>query len=122
MPSHKTAAVLLSLLLATAAYAADEVEPIDVCKDLARQKNKPMSETLPIAIDRFKDLEDKYGGEVDMEADREAENKEMAAELVMAAYARPSYGIEELQRREISDFENSVFGDCYTAVTFDSEE
>lgn len=108
MPSYKSATVLLSLLLATIAYAVDEVEPINFCKDFSivakeimtsRQKDKPMSETLPIAIDRFKVMQEEYGIEVDME-----ETKEAVAELVMAAYARPSFRIEELQQDEISGF------------------
>ena len=76
-----------------------------------------MSETLPIALDRFKDLVDKYRFEEGVEGDTK-----LAVELVMAAYERPSYSIEELQRDEISRFENSAFRDCYKATTFDSEE
>ena len=44
------------------------------------------------------------------------------AELVMAAYEIPSYGVEELQRTIISEYENKIFAECYKAVTSDSEE
>ena len=127
MPSHKIATVLLSLLLVTTAYAVDEVAPIDFCKDMsiiakeimtARQKNKPMSETLPIALDRYQDLVDRYG----IELDTEVEMNEAVAELVMDAYARPSFGMKENQRHEISTFENYIFEACYKAATFDSKE
>ena len=121
-----TLAVLSSLLLATTAYADDEVDEIDICREFsliakeimtARQDDKPMSETLPIAIDRFRDWADKYGFEMDME-----DAEEFAAEMVMAAYeSSPSFG-EEHQRRRISEFENSHFGECYKGLTSDSEE
>ena len=106
--------------------AVDEVSEIDFCKDFsviakeimtARQKGKPMSETLPIAIARFIDWADKYGIEMDRE-----EAEEASAGLVMAAYERPSWESEVLQREEISEFENAVFKECYEGLTSASEE
>jgi len=113
--------LLLSLLLATPAYALDEDSPLDYCKDLsiiakkimtARQMDKPMSETLPIAIERFNDFGDKYEIDIDHE--------EVAASLVMAAYETPSYSIEGNQQDAISRFENNIFQDCYTGLTSDN--
>ncbi len=129
MRSHKTATVLLSLLLATTAYADDEVSEIDLCKDLsiiareimtARQMDKPLSETLPMALDRMGDMVEKYRGEMDSAEMKEME--EMFAPLVMAAYEVPSYGMEGLGRSEISEFENTTFAQCYEGMTSDSDE
>ncbi len=81
MPTHKTATVLLSLLLATTGHADDDVQPIDFCREIslianqimtARQQNRPMSETLPEATDRIKDWSDRYGIETDIEEAEEA--------------------------------------------------
>lgn len=121
MRSHKTATVLLSLFLATTAYADDEVSKIDVCRDFsiiakeimtARQKKRPMSESLPIAIDRIEDWAEEY--EFDAE-----KAEEMAAALVMAAYKSTSYDVEELRRDEIGEFENLHFEECYKGLTSD---
>jgi hypothetical protein len=76
-----------------------------------------MSETLPIARDRVKEWADEYGLAVDME-----EAEKMAAELVMDAYVKASYDLEELQRDQIGDFENSYFRECYKELTSNSEE
>ncbi len=114
---------LVSLLLAAPAYADDEVSEIDVCRDYsiiakdimtARQKNRPMSETLPFARDRIKDWADKIGLEMDLE---EAEKN--AAILVMDAYDRPVYQVDTLAQGAISDFENVYFEECYTGLTSD---
>jgi len=130
MRSHSSifAFLLVSLLLATVAYADDEASPMGVCKDLsiiareimtARQEDKPMSETLPAALKLFRDMADSYEVEWVEEA-KEAE--EGIVELVMAAYDLPSYPVEVLQTREISEFENEVFAECYKGATSDSEE
>ena len=122
--------LLLSLMLATTAHASDEVSGIDVCRDFsiiakdimtARHKNKPMSEALPIAIDRIKDWMDKYGFEVFSE-----EAEEWAEALVIDAYDGPvfpsSSTFNESRREEISEFENGHFEECYKGLTSDSEE
>jgi ABC-type protease/lipase transport system fused ATPase/permease subunit len=71
------------------AHAEDELKPVDFCTDLslvanqvmkARQQDRPMSETLPMAKNRIKSWGDKYGLEMDMD-----EAEEMAAEMVMIA-------------------------------------
>jgi hypothetical protein len=121
----KPVAVLLSLLLATTAYAADEVTPIDVCKDFsviardimkARQMGDPLSETLPNALKQFSEFQDRYGIEPDEEGD-----KHLAA-LVMAAYEAPIMQYEEFQQSAIDEFENEFFAECYKEMTSDSEE
>ena len=126
MPSHKTATVLLSLLLATTAYAVDEFSSIDFCKDLsiiakeimtARQQNRPMSETLPRGTDRVKEWGDRYGLEMDME-----EAEEAAAGMVMAAYEVMISTNEEFRQDRVTDFENGIFKECYKELTSDSEE
>ena len=133
MRSHSSifAFLLVSLLLATVAYADDEASPMGVCKDLsiiareimtARQEDKPMSETLPAALKLFRDMADSYEVEWDEEAKEAKEAEEGIVELVMAAYDLPSYPIEELQTREISEFENEVFAERYKGATSDSEE
>jgi hypothetical protein len=126
MPSHKTATVLLSLLLATTANAVDEFSSIDFCKDLstiakeimtARQQNRPMSETLPRATDRVKEWGDKYGLEMDME-----EAEEAAAGMVMAAYEVMISTNEEFRQDRVTEFENDIFKECYKGLTSDSKE
>ena len=121
-----TAAVLLSLLLATTAHADDEVQPIDFCRDLslianqimtARQQDRPMSEALPEATDRIKNWGDRYGFEMDMN-----EAEKAAADMVMAAYEETISPVERYKRIEITEFENAVFKECYEAWTSDSEE
>ena len=117
---------VFTLLLATAAQADDEIPPIDVCRDFsfvardvmtARQKDRPMSETIPNATNLIKRWADKYRLAVDME-----EAEEQAADLVMDAYLKASYDVEELQRDQISEFEDSYFKACYRELTSDSEE
>ncbi len=133
MPSHKTATVLLSLLLSMTAYADDEVSNLDYCKDLsiiakeimtARQMDKPMSETLPLAVDRLRDMFVEYGRELD--SDETEKITEMIAPLVMAAYESSSYpsdsAFEDARRKEISEFENMIFAECFKGTTADSEE
>ena len=126
-----TLAVLSSLLLATTAYADDEVDEIDVCREFsliakeimtARQDDKPMSETLPMAIDLFRNLPKRFGVDAESDLDGEGEFREAATELVMIAYDRPSYDLDELQQTEISNFENGVFSECYKASISDSED
>jgi len=115
-----------SLLLATPAVADDELSPIDVCtsfsliaKDVmtARQIDRPMSETLPFAIDRIK----KWADEVRMDMDAK-DTEKWAAEMVMVAYDSPSYGNPRdsgNSQDEISDFENKHFEQCYKELTSD---
>ena len=116
---------LASLFLAARADAVDDFSEIDVCtsfsliaKDvmIARQKDKPMSQTLPLARDRIKKWADKFGFGVDL---KEAE--EQAAQLVMAAYDRPSYGSGGNAQDQISDFENDYFKECYKGLTSDED-
>ena len=118
----------LLLLLAVPAYAVDEVSEIDFCRDLsiiakeimtARQMDKPMSETLPVAVDRFREMVIGYGGEEDLEDTEEM--TEAIAPLVMAASDIPLWSIESMQRNAISTFENTAFGECYKE-SLDSEE
>jgi hypothetical protein len=114
---------LASLWLVAPADAADEISEIDVCRDFsliakdimtARQKDRPMSETLPTARDRIKDWADNVGFDMDT---KKAEG--IAADLVMAAYDIPVYPIDRLAQVEISQFENQHFEECYTGLTSD---
>jgi len=118
---------LASLLLATPAYAVDEVSEIDVCRDFsliakdvmtARQKKRPMSETLPNAIKRIEDWAEKYGFEIESE-----EVEEMAGTLVIPAYDSRVYPssstFDESRQEDISEFENFHFEECYTGLTSD---
>ena len=122
----KPVAVLLSLLLATTSFADDEISPIDICTDfseiardtmIARQKDKPMSETLPLAIIQVT----AWTGIYEIDIDKET-IEEMAAEMVMHAYRSPSYSADGNQRSTISEFENSYFEECYKGLTSGSEE
>jgi len=124
MSFHKAAIVLMSLLLATTAHADDEFGPIDFCRDVslianqvmtARQQNRPMSETIPKATNRFKDWSDKYGFDMDMD-----ETEEVAADMVMAAYGQVISPVENYKRLEITDFENIVFEECYKTAISDN--
>ena len=112
--------LLALLMLVVPAGAADQMSEIDVCREFslivkdvmtARQKNRPMSETLPIARDRIKKWADKFGFDYDI---KKAE--ERAAKLVMAAYDRPSFGSGGNAEDEISTFENDYFEACYKGL------
>ena len=118
--------LLLALpMLVTPTDAADQISEIDVCREFSliaknvmeeRQKDKPMSQTLPSARDQIKKWADKLGLDVDV---KEAE--EQAAQLVMAAYDRPSFGSGGNAEREISTFENDYFEECYKGLTSDED-
>ncbi len=123
MTRYWTAAALLSLLLAMTAHAEDELKPVDFCTDLslvanqvmkARQRDRPMSETLPMAKNRIKSWGDKYGLEMDMD-----EAEEMAAEMVMAAYEE-MISTDPFKRQRTTEFENAFFKQCYEEATSDS--
>ena len=125
MPNHKIAAILSTLLLTTTAYAVDEVTPMGVCKDIsiiakeimiARQAGKPLSETLPNALAQFGEMQKRY------EIEPFEEGNEAITVLVMAAYDIPTYSTEGNQRREISEFENQVFAECYKGMASKSDE
>ena len=124
MTRYWTAAALLSLLLAMTAHAEDELKPVDFCTDLslvanqvmkARQQDRPMSETLPMAKNRIKSWGDKYGLEMDMD-----EAEEMAAEMVMAAYEEMISSGDEFKQQRTTEFENTIFKECYEEATSDS--
>ena len=146
MTKYATAALLL-LLLATTTYGQDEdtglgIEDfgIEYCKWMsilakeimtARQKDKPMSETLPFALDRLRDFPKDMGvdieelsEELELEEEEQAEilaefepffqeMKPIITQLVMGAYKAPVFTCEETQRGWISDFENAAFASCY---------
>ena len=137
MPKHRTATVLLSLLLATTTYGQDEFDNLEIesCKLVsivakevmtARQKGQPMSETLPSAIDRFKDLIGEIGVEIDdlggEEQEALKELEQVIAQLVMGAYEAPPFTDENAQRMTINHFENAAFAECYKGSMSDSEE
>ena len=128
MPIYRSAIVLLSLLLTSTVFAVDDVPPIDFCKDLsmiakevmtARQKDKPLSETLPAAQKRFRELVDNYGADTDNESDA---LDALIAEMVMGAYEMPSYGVTANQKSMIANFENEIFAGCYKEAISDSED
>jgi hypothetical protein len=132
-------------LLATTTYGQDEdfgwdIENsgIEYCKwvsiiarDImtARQQGKPMSETLPFALDRIRDFPEDMGLDVeelseDMDEEKKAEMlavlenfyqgiKPIITELVMRVYEAPAYTFEENQRTAISELENATFAQCY---------
>ena len=82
---------------------------------VARQKDRPMSDTLPSARDRIKKWSDKFGFDLDF---KEAE--QMAADLVMAAYDQPSYDMGGGNAPAlINSFENLHFEECYKGLTSD---
>jgi len=118
---------LASLWLTGPASAVDEVWEIDVCRDFsliaidvmtARQKKKPMSETLPNAIRQITAWAEKYRLELNSE-----KVEEVAAMLVMPAYDRaayPSGSAWNPERKDaIRDFENLHFEECYKGLTSD---
>ncbi len=124
MTRYWTAAALLSLLLEMTAHAEDELKPVDFCTDLslvanqvmkARQPDRPMSETLPMAKNRIKSWGDKYGLEMDMD-----EAEEMAAEMVMAAYEE-MISTDSFKKQTTTEFENAFFKQCYEEATSDSK-
>ena len=113
--------------LAALADAADEVSEIDVCRDFsliankvmtARQKKKPMSETLPNAIKQVEEWAKKYGIEMDSD-----DVEEGAALLVIPAYDKRTYPRDSAWNQErqdaIRDFENEHFEECYRALKSD---
>lgn len=123
MTRYWTAAALLSLLLAMTAHAEDELKPVDFCTDLslvanqvmkARQKDRPMSETLPMAKNRIKSWGDKYGLEMDID-----EAEAIAAEMVMAAYEE-MISTDPFKKQTTTEFENAFFKQCYEEATSDS--
>lgn len=123
MPIHKAATALMSILLATTVHADDAFGPVDFCRDLslianqvmsARQKNKPMSEVIPVVADRLLSWGDKYGIEMDMD-----KAERTAAEMVITAYQEMIIPVERLQRIEITEFENAIFQECYEEWTSD---
>ena len=84
----------------------------------ARQKKRPMSETLPNAIKQIADWAEKYGFEMNSE-----EVEEAAAMLVIPAYDRTAYPSNSNWNPErqdaIRDFENHHFEECYKGLTSD---
>ena len=118
---------LASLLLAMPVYAVDELSEIDDCRDFsliakevmtARQKKRPMSETLPKTVKKIESWAEKYGLTVDSEM-----VEETATMLVIPAYDRFAWpsdsGYNENRQDAISDFENHHFEECYTGLTSD---
>ena len=83
----------------------------------ARQQDRPMSETLPLATNEIKSWGDKIGIEMDMDV-----AEEMAAEMVMAAYKEMISPTDEYKRLMTTEFENTIFKGCYEEMTSDSEE
>lgn len=125
MSFPKAATVLMSVFLATTAHADEDIGPVDLCRDVsqianqimtARQKNRPMSETIPVAADGIMGWSDKY--ELEMTAGKA---EEAAADMVMAAYEQSIQPVERHQRLEITEFENAVFKECYESATSDSD-
>jgi len=105
------------------AHAEDELKPVDFCTDLslvanqvmkARQKDRPMSETLPMAKNRIKSWGDKYGREMDID-----EAEAIAAEMVMAAYEE-MISTDPFKKQTTTEFENAFFKQCYEEATSDS--
>jgi len=125
MSRPKAAIVLMSILLATTALADDDVRPLEFCRDLslianqvmiARQRDKPMSETIPIATDRLIQLTKKYGREIELD-----EAEELAAGMVMDAYRESIEIFDDDKKLEVTEFENDVFKECYEQATSDEE-
>ena len=119
--------VIFSLLvlpmLVTPVDAAEQTAEIDICREFslianevmtARQMDRPMSETLPAAQKRYRDLLEDHEVEVDEEAD------ERISELVIGAYEMTSFDMVELQNSMISEFENDAFAECNRLAISDS--
>ena len=126
MSFHRVATALVSILLATTVHADDDFSRVEFCTDLslianlimtARQQDRPMSETLPLATNEIKSWGDKIGIEMDMDV-----AEEMAAEMVMAAYKEMISPTDEYKRLMTTEFENTIFKGCYEEMTSDSEE
>jgi len=137
MAKYATTVALVSLLLATISYGLDEFDNLEVesCKLVsivakeimtARQEGQPLSETLPSAINRFKELLEEIGVDVSvLEAEIPGELKELEqaiAQLAMGAYEVPPFSNENAQRDAIDYYENTAFSECYKGVVSDSEE
>jgi hypothetical protein len=84
-----------------------------------------MSETLPFALDRLRDIPEEMGVDID-EIDEEQrvemlavfedlyqEMRPVFTQLVRAAYDVPRHTVEEWRRDAISDFENDAFSACF---------
>ena len=94
-----------------------------------RQNGKPMSETLPIALDRLDEMvvDIVESMEVDLDQLTEEEKAELnvgpeesmkelkpiVTQLVIGSYDVPVYGSSDNRRRVISETENTMFGSCY---------
>ncbi len=140
VPRYRKTVVVLSLLLAVTAYGQDAGADsgIEFCKWVsilakdvmtARQHGKPMSETLPFALDRLRGFHEDLGVDVDElsaglsddeKADLHAELersyqevKPAITKMVLGVYKKEVFTDEKLQRDAISDFENGVFASCY---------
>ena len=112
----------LSIWLVTTAHADDDISAIDICTDFslvakmvmtARQQDRPMSETLPLAKNEIKSWSDKYGLEMGMD-----EVEVIAAETVMAAY-KVVISTRSFKKVATTEFENNFFKVCYEKTTKD---
>ena len=98
---------------------------------IARQQDKPMSETLPYALDRLNDFPNDMIDLIDPETSEDLDDVELAVmevafgtvsqefkpmitQLVMGTYEVPTYDSQGLRRDAISDAENTIFAGCYT--------
>ena len=126
MSIRRVATVLMSIFLATTVHAEDDFAPVAFCTDLsavaklvmtARQQDRPMSETLPMATNQIKAWGDKYGLEMGMD-----KAEETAAEMVMTAYEEMISSSDGYKRERTTEFENAFFKECYEEVTSDSDE
>ena len=114
----------------------------------ARQSGRPMSETLPMALDRSEDvahnivrkllevmviaagvpnapIDDMLSeNDLDLPANMDIGKflDPMFSELVVGAYESPKYSHDELRQDAISDFENSAFASCYESWPIDQDE
>ena len=120
--------ILLAVPLFAIAAADPPIEEpgaLEVCRDLSyiarevmqyRQKDRPMSEALSKVIGRIKNWAERLGlGMTTQEAE------EMAAPMVMEAYAVPISTLP-FQPEAITEFENEIFRGCYEEWTSDSDE
>ena len=118
--------LLLSLLVATPAYADDEPSAMDWCRDIsliardvmyARQSNVPMSSTLPNTLDELRNMFTELGVDInDMDEEQQeafGQIEELITRLVMDAYEVPAWDLESLQNDAVNSFENSAFSYCY---------